>query len=407
MARSPYVRQSDVEDAFREMSDKIKALPVGGDMVKANNLADLPDKAAARTNLGVYSTAEVDQAIADATAGGGGSGDVVGPGGVTADSLAQFDGTTGKLLKGGPLLGVGAAGSVLRRSDGDARYRLAATALTIADTTGLQGALDNKQPLATGLTALAGLSTAGIYYLSAPGVWSQVTIGSGLTFTTGTLSATGGGGGSGDVVGPASATADAPAVFNGTTGKLIKVGAFPVLSVAGLTGAITGAGLKTALALVKGDVGLGNVDNTSDANKPVSTAQQAALDTKLTAANMAALKPPEFFTVAVSDETTNITTGTAKVTFRMPYAFTLTGIRASLTTASTSGLPQVAVKENGVSILSTNITIDANEKTSTTAATLPVISDASLADDAEITIDIIAAGTGAKGLKVTFLGNRT
>lgn len=32
--------------------------------------------------------------------------------------------------------------------------------------------------------------------------------------------------------------------------------------------------------LVKGDVGLGNVDNTSDANKPVSTAQQTALDAK-------------------------------------------------------------------------------------------------------------------------------
>ena len=34
---------------------------------------------------------------------------------------------------------------------------------------------------------------------------------------------------------------------------------------------------KTALALAKADVGLGNVDNTSDANKPVSTAQAAAL----------------------------------------------------------------------------------------------------------------------------------
>ena len=37
---------------------------------------------------------------------------------------------------------------------------------------------------------------------------------------------------------------------------------------------------KTDLALVKGDVGLGNVDNTSDADKPVSTAQQTALDLK-------------------------------------------------------------------------------------------------------------------------------
>lgn len=39
--------------------------------------------------------------------------------------------------------------------------------------------------------------------------------------------------------------------------------------------------LKTDLSLVKADVGLGNVDNTSDANKPVSTAQQTALDLKL------------------------------------------------------------------------------------------------------------------------------
>lgn len=42
----------------------------------------------------------------------------------------------------------------------------------------------------------------------------------------------------------------------------------------------TYAQLKTALSLVKGDVGLDNVDNTSDSAKPVSTAQQAALDGK-------------------------------------------------------------------------------------------------------------------------------
>lgn len=38
----------------------------------------------------------------------------------------------------------------------------------------------------------------------------------------------------------------------------------------------TYAQLKTALGLVKADVGLGNADNTSDANKPVSTAQATA-----------------------------------------------------------------------------------------------------------------------------------
>ena len=40
------------------------------------------------------------------------------------------------------------------------------------------------------------------------------------------------------------------------------------------------ATLKTDLVLVKGDVGLGNVDNTADSAKPVSTAQQTALDLK-------------------------------------------------------------------------------------------------------------------------------
>lgn len=42
----------------------------------------------------------------------------------------------------------------------------------------------------------------------------------------------------------------------------------------------TMAQIKTDLALVKADVGLSNVDNTSDANKPVSTAQQTALNLK-------------------------------------------------------------------------------------------------------------------------------
>lgn len=42
----------------------------------------------------------------------------------------------------------------------------------------------------------------------------------------------------------------------------------------------TPAQAKTSLALAKADVGLGSVDNTSDAGKPVSTAQQTALDLK-------------------------------------------------------------------------------------------------------------------------------
>lgn len=118
-------------------------------------------------------------------------------------------------------------------------------------------------------------------------------------------------------------------------------------------------------------------------------------------------RPTEVLMIAVSDETTAITTGTAKVTFRMPFALTLTGVRASLTTASSSGTPTVDINEGGSTILSTKLTIDASEKTSTTAATAAVISDSALADDAEMTIDIDVAGTGAAGLKVYLIGTRS
>jgi hypothetical protein len=117
---------------------------------------------------------------------------------------------------------------------------------------------------------------------------------------------------------------------------------------------------------------------------------------------------PTVIQLAASDETTALTTGTAKVTFRMPHAMTLTAVRASLSTAQTSGsIFTVDINEGGTSILSTKLTIDNTEKTSTTAATAAVISDSSLADDAEITIDIDQIGDGtAKGLKVTLIGTR-
>lgn len=112
--------------------------------------------------------------------------------------------------------------------------------------------------------------------------------------------------------------------------------------------------------------------------------------------------------LACSDETTALTTGAAKVTFRMPCAVTVTSVRASLTTAQSSGsIFTVDINEGGTSILSTKLTIDNTEKTSVTAATPPVISDSSLADDAEITVDIDQIGDGtAKGLKITIIGTR-
>ena len=114
------------------------------------------------------------------------------------------------------------------------------------------------------------------------------------------------------------------------------------------------------------------------------------------------------FVVACSDETTALTTGT-KVTMRMPFAFTLTAVRASLTTAGTgANLVTVDIEQGGTTILSTNITIDATETTSTTASTPPVISTSALTDDASIDFDVdqIDSGGVSAGLKVYLIGYR-
>ena len=112
--------------------------------------------------------------------------------------------------------------------------------------------------------------------------------------------------------------------------------------------------------------------------------------------------------LACSDEESNLETGTGVVTFRMPYAMTLTAVRASVTTAPTGSTIIVDINEAGTTILSTKLSIDASEKTSTTAASAAVISDSALADDAEITIDIdqVGSSVAGAGLKVWLIGTR-
>lgn len=119
-----------------------------------------------------------------------------------------------------------------------------------------------------------------------------------------------------------------------------------------------------------------------------------------------AAAPVETFAIAISDETTAITAGTGRVFFRLPQC-TVVSVRSSLTTASSSGLFTVDINEAGTTILSTKLSIDANEKTSVTAATAAVISDTAIAADAEMSIDVDAAGTGAKGGKVYIDYRRT
>lgn len=171
--------------------------------------------------------------------------------------------------------------------------------------------------------------------------------------------------------------------------------------------AITNAATAQAAAVAAQGTANTGVTNAATA-QAAAVAAQATANTGVTdaATALAAATAARVFrlSIACSDETTALTTGTAKVTFRMPCAVTLTAVRASITTVSSSGIVTVDINEAGATILSTKLTIDVGEKTSVTAAVPPVISDAALADDAEMTIDIDVAGTGATGLKVTLIG---
>lgn len=125
------------------------------------------------------------------------------------------------------------------------------------------------------------------------------------------------------------------------------------------------------------------------------------------------LRAYETHGIALSDETTAITTGTGKGSFSLPYAFTLVGVYVTLNTVSSSGTPTFDFNEAGTTCLSTKVVIDANEFTGGsagyqgTASGAAVISDASLAAFAQLTWDIDTAGTGAKGAKAYIVGYPT
>lgn len=109
------------------------------------------------------------------------------------------------------------------------------------------------------------------------------------------------------------------------------------------------------------------------------------------------------FMVRLLSSTTAQTTGTTiggdyRISNR---AITVKAVGAYVDTAGTTGVCTFNIKEAGTTILSTKITIDSTEKSSETAATPPVISDASIAADAIVTFDIDGIQTTpANGLTI-------
>lgn len=215
----------------------------------------------------------------------------------------------------------------------------------------------------------------------------------------------------GSITGLGTGVATALAVNTGSSGAfVVNGGALGTPSSGTLTNCtglpVAGITSSTSTALGVGSLELGNASDTTLAR---SSAGNITVEGNLIyRAGGSFVGLPTEIQLACSDETTALTTGTAKVTFRMPYAMTLTAVRSSVTTAPTGSTLIVDINESGASILSTKLSIDVSEKTSTTAATPPVISDSALADDAEITIDIDQIGStiAGAGLKVTLIGTR-
>lgn len=155
------------------------------------------------------------------------------------------------------------------------------------------GNVDNvqQQPLDSDLTAIAGLSPSNDDIIQRKaGAWTNRTVAQYLTDL-----------GLAAIYQPLDADLTAIAgLDSSTSGAIASDGAGWIKK--------TYAQFKTALGLVKGDVGLGNVDNTSDANKPISTATQTALDLKEDISALGDLAYEDVVDeslISLSDNTTN------------------------------------------------------------------------------------------------------
>lgn len=197
---------------------------------------------------GKFKCSEDGGAYIDMCGGGGGSGDgdVVGPASSTDNALAQFDGTTGKLLKNSAYIPTTLGGNLINFANpsairfirinadnsvdalSDSAFRTAIGAGTgdgdLLSTNNLSD-LDNAGTARTNL----GATTVGgnMFTLSNPSAIRFIRINTDNTVDALSDSdfrtAIGAGTGDGDVSGPGSSTDNAIASFDSTTGKVIKM----------------------------------------------------------------------------------------------------------------------------------------------------------------------------------------
>jgi hypothetical protein len=191
---------------------------------------------------------------------------------------------------------------------------------------------------------------------------------------------------------------------------------------AALTGFVSGAGTVSgtdsvleALQKLDGNVAAAATDLTYDAaTREVRSSTGADATIALVSSTTPGLMRPvdlgDVIVLVCSDEVTDLENGTAKARVKLPFAYTLTAVKADVNESDppTGSSLVVDINEAGTSVLSTKLSIDPGESTSDTAATPAVISDAALARNAEITVDIDQVGgtNPGRGLKVTLYVTR-
>ena len=245
----------------------------------------------------------------------------------------------------------------------------------------------------------------------------------------------------GAVTGPASSTSANIVTFNGATGKIIQDSGVAISTDGAMT---TNADTKVPTEkAVKtyADLKLAKASNLSDvanAATAFGNIKQAATESATGVAELATtaeinsgndagrvMCPDQFaasnfgtknISIQVIDGATALATGDGKAYLRIPVEINGTnvvGVAASVIVKSTSGAPTVMITRGRqanatsdftyVDMLSTALTVDANEydsKDATTAAVIDANND-DLATGDVIRIDVDGAGTGTKGLQVT------
>jgi len=116
---------------------------------------------------------------------------------------------------------------------------------------------------------------------------------------------------------------------------------------------------------------------------------------------------------AMSDPASDITAGIKIPCAAVPYAFTITGIRAQLGRAAIGALKlTIDIKKNGTSILSTLLTFDSTETISEGAATPYVLTSPSISittsDVIELSVPMAGGITqAAQNLTLFLIGHKT